>query len=117
MDEAKIAAQIWEDSKPHAPATFLAFCARHNLPFPYTGLPAVAPGLLEFLAASGWEVERYGYEYLRFRCPVCRTSIFEPATRLGIDHIRTIAQRIHPAGCSSRAALNRETIWPDSLGG
>jgi hypothetical protein len=115
MDEAQIAAQIWAESQPHAPAALLAYLYQVNLPFPYTGRPAVAPGLPDILAFTGWAVERYGYEYLHFRCPVCRTNIFEPVTGIGMGHARRAA-RWHVTACPIRAAWNEETIWPDSLG-
>lgn len=110
-----VAQEIWESSKPHAPAALLAYLARENLPFPSTGVPAEVPGLREFTEASGWTAERYGYEYLHFRCPRCKTNIFQPASVLGIAHMRRLERRWHPAVCPGRAALDQETIWPDAL--
>lgn len=116
MDDAQVASIIWAQSQPHAPCALLAYLARNNLPFPFTGRPAVAPGLRNILAFTGWAVERYGYEYLHFRCPVCRTNIFEPVTGIGMAHAMRAAKRWHVSACPVRASWNRETIWPDSLG-
>lgn len=112
VDEAQVAADIWEASKPHAPTKLLAWLYRNNLPFPETREPAVAPGLQDVLAL-GLTVERYGHYYFRFRCPKCRTSVFQPATQLGISDITYFAQ-VHD--CAGRAARNAESVFPESLG-
>lgn len=117
MDDAQVARKIWRESKPHAPAALLAYLARNDLPFPATGLPAVAPGLKQIIAICGWTVERYGYEYLHFRCPACRSSMYEPCTARGMGHARHVARNHQPECCAQRAAMNQESIFPDSLGG
>lgn len=117
-----VARDIWEASKPHAPAALLAYLARENLPFPSTGVPMAAPGLDQIIAISGWTVARYGPEYLLFRCPECRTSMYQPASQTGMTHALRVARKhkvpkrgTGPICCDQRAALDQETIWPDSL--
>ena len=115
MDEARIAAEIWEISQPHAPSAMLSYLHRANLPFPSTGLPVRAPGIRE-ITDSGWIAERWGYEYIRFTCPECNTSVFEPATQMGMAHIGNYVSHIHSGCCADRSLLG-ESTWPDSLEG
>ena len=124
VNEAQLAAQIWEDAQPYAPPGVIAFWVRNNIPLPDVQTPITAPDIPKILqiCTPPWIAQRYGFGYLQFTCPRCKMSVYTQANDWGMNNVRAIAARHqsndHPARkqsfCDQRKGMG-ENIWPDSL--